>query len=72
MIEYIQLLGEVNQTIFATWVAMYLQAGLNLMEPAEEPQRLIGSYFDEDAYLSAAEAANDISGRHFFMLPDSW
>ena len=66
MIEYVQLLGEVNQTLFATWTANYLQAGVSFMEPSEEPQRLIGRYFDEDAFLSAAEAANDISGRHFY------
>lgn len=66
MIKYIQLLEGVNQTIFATWTANYLQAGISFMDPTVEPQRLIGDYFDENTFLAAAEAANDITGRHFY------
>ena len=65
--EDVQLLEKVNQTTFATYTSIFLQAAINFIEPSEESHRLIGSHIDEEVYLPAAEAANDKTGLHFLL-----
>ena len=64
--EELLLLKKFNQTAFATYISFFLQAAINFIEPSEESHRLLGRHIDEEAYLPAAEAANDNTGMHFF------
>ncbi|MBL0712138.1 MAG: AAA family ATPase, partial [Desulfosarcina sp.] len=65
-INYIQELNRLNQSTIATYLSIYLQGAINFKEPLAEPHRLVGSYFDEEAFLSAANTTNDVTGRHLF------
>jgi predicted ATPase/signal transduction histidine kinase/CheY-like chemotaxis protein len=63
-IEYTQALDRFDQSTNITYISLYIQIATNFIEPFGEPHRLIGSFFDEDVFLTAAEAANDATGRH--------
>lgn len=63
--EYKEVLDRFDQYISATYLSIYFQGAVNFKEVTEEPDILIGSHFDEEAYLPAAQAANDLTGRHF-------
>jgi hypothetical protein len=67
--EHVQILEKLGQTTFAVWTSIYLQSAVNFIESSEDPQRLSGTYLNEDEFLRAAEENNDVTGRHFIYAP---
>jgi len=62
--EYTNSLYSIGQKTTPQWLSIYLQATQNFKEIFPEPDKLSGTYFNEDEWLSGALAANDELGLH--------
>lgn len=59
MAAYSEALGQLKQETYLNYNKIYRQAVLNLIEKTEEPYRLIGESYNEEAMLSIHQQAND-------------
>jgi PAS domain S-box-containing protein len=66
--DHRQFCNRLDQRGVSQWLSMFLQTAQRFEETSPEPHRLIGAYFNEDDWLPDAEAAGDISGRHFLYV----
>jgi PAS domain S-box-containing protein len=66
--DYVYSLNRVGQKTTPQWLSIYLQTAQNFMEISTEPDKLNGTFFNENDWLPGAITANDISGRHFFHV----
>ncbi|MBI4780782.1 MAG: AAA family ATPase [Oscillatoriophycideae cyanobacterium NC_groundwater_1537_Pr4_S-0.65um_50_18] len=59
---------QIRRETAATWLAMVQQTILNLRGQSENPSRLVGSLYDEEAALARAIAVKDGTSLHYFYL----
>jgi signal transduction histidine kinase len=62
MVSYIQALEQLNQSVSANWLKIYLQSVENLSSTCALPQSLIGQVYDESKMLPLLQQANDRYG----------
>ncbi|HIK17759.1 MAG TPA: AAA family ATPase [Leptolyngbyaceae cyanobacterium M33_DOE_097] len=68
MHAYTHVLASLKQTTCLTYCQLYWQATLNLLGKAENPLNLSGEAMQEETMLPLLQAANDMSGLHYFYL----
>ena len=66
--NYLALLQRTGQVATIQWALIYLQAVQNFKELVPEPDKLNGTYLDQDEWLPRARAANDVNGLHFYSI----
>jgi predicted ATPase/signal transduction histidine kinase/CheY-like chemotaxis protein/tRNA A-37 threonylcarbamoyl transferase component Bud32 len=63
-----EALAQFKQENALNWNKIYLQSILNLLNPSENPCRLLGEVYNEDESLPALQAANDRTVLFYFYL----
>jgi PAS domain S-box-containing protein len=62
------VLAQLKQENMLSYLHRLQQVIFNLMEPVENPSRLLGSYYNEDQFLPIHLAANDRTHLHYLYL----